>query len=171
VIDTDLIEGRARFGAPTHLKTYESDEVSVAFNKKNRKDEPDDRGSSIAVEKPAPPQMAGNADGVNRAPVSSNGSAPSQGAQGSAVATMEGTRTAVVADESVHHDKIATPFKGRLGDLLVQSDLITVVQLDEALAKQAESGGKIGEVLVGMGAIDARALADALASVPGSRSS
>ena len=50
---------------------------------------------------------------------------------------------------------------------MIEENLITDSQLEEALIKQRESGGKLGEVLVGMGALDARALADALAAVLG----
>ena len=41
-----------------------------------------------------------------------------------------------------------TAYKGRLGDLLLEKNLITQDQLDQALAQQSESGGKLGEVLV-----------------------
>jgi type IV pilus assembly protein PilB len=56
------------------------------------------------------------------------------------------------------------PYKGRLGDLLLEKGLITSAQLDQALAEQQELGGKLGEILVNMGALDAQVLADALAA-------
>jgi type IV pilus assembly protein PilB len=59
---------------------------------------------------------------------------------------------------------VAGPFKGRLGDLLMEKGLITSAQLDQALAEQQEHGGKLGELLVNMGALDAQVLADALAA-------
>ena len=39
----------------------------------------------------------------------------------------------------------------RLGDLLVREKVITTVQLDQALAKQKETGGRLGSVLVKLG--------------------
>jgi type IV pilus assembly protein PilB len=54
-------------------------------------------------------------------------------------------------------------YKGRLGDLLLEKNLITGDQLEQALAEQQETGGKLGEILVGMGALDAQVLAEALA--------
>jgi type IV pilus assembly protein PilB len=59
--------------------------------------------------------------------------------------------------------KTSGPFKGRLGDLLLEKKMITSAQLDQALAEQKELGGKLGELLVNMGALDAQVLADALA--------
>ena len=41
-----------------------------------------------------------------------------------------------------------TAYKGRLGDLLLEKNLVTQDQLDRALAQQSESGGKLGELLV-----------------------
>ncbi len=54
-------------------------------------------------------------------------------------------------------------YKGRLGDLLIEQNLITAEQLEQALAVQREEGGKLGETLVNMGALDAQALAEGLA--------
>ena len=54
-------------------------------------------------------------------------------------------------------------YKGRLGDLLIEQHLITSEQLEAALALQHEEGGKLGETLVNMGALDAQALAEGLA--------
>jgi type IV pilus assembly protein PilB len=54
-------------------------------------------------------------------------------------------------------------YKGRLGDLLLEKNLITGDQLEQALARQRETGGKLGELLVNMGALDAQVLAEALA--------
>jgi type IV pilus assembly protein PilB len=51
----------------------------------------------------------------------------------------------------------------RLGDLLVQRNRVTRAQVDQAVEQQSESGERIGEILVNMGALDERALADALA--------
>lgn len=42
----------------------------------------------------------------------------------------------------------------RLGDILIQEDVLTTEQLDQALAEQAKSGGFIGAALVRLGFID-----------------
>jgi type IV pilus assembly protein PilB len=52
----------------------------------------------------------------------------------------------------------------RLGEQLIGSDLITEDQLQEALAMQRDSGGRLGEVLVSLGALNEQALAHALAA-------
>ena len=54
-------------------------------------------------------------------------------------------------------------YKGRLGDLLLEKNLITEEQLEQGLTEQRENGGKLGEILVNMGALDAQSLAVALA--------
>ena len=56
------------------------------------------------------------------------------------------------------------PYKGRLGDLLIEKGLITPEQLDLVLAEQKENGGKLGELLVSMNMLDPHALAAALAT-------
>ena len=43
--------------------------------------------------------------------------------------------------------------KIRVGDLLVEAGAITEEQLQEALAKQKESGGRIGNIIMQMGFI------------------
>jgi type IV pilus assembly protein PilB len=50
-----------------------------------------------------------------------------------------------------------------LGGVLVDQGSITQQQLDDALAKQTESGGRLGEILVGEGALREPALARGLA--------
>jgi type IV pilus assembly protein PilB len=139
----------------------------VAFKKKDRKDEPEDRGSNVAVDDVAVRKVGGGSHGTNHSS-DSNGHDDAL-LQGSSVATVQGERPRGVSPSTggPQGEKIATPFKGRLGDLLIESNLITEDQLDQALVKQSESGGKLGEVLVGMGVLDARALADALASMLG----
>ena len=52
----------------------------------------------------------------------------------------------------------------RLGEQLIGSNLITEAQLDQALAMQRESGGRLGEVLVSLGALNEQSLAHALAA-------
>jgi type IV pilus assembly protein PilB len=51
----------------------------------------------------------------------------------------------------------------RLGDLLVRLSLVTEAQLEQALAVQKQSGGRLGEVLVDMRVLGERGLVDALA--------
>jgi type IV pilus assembly protein PilB len=51
----------------------------------------------------------------------------------------------------------------RLGDLLVGRGLVTEAQVNEALAKQRDSGGRLGQILVDMGVLGQRGLVDALA--------
>jgi type IV pilus assembly protein PilB len=58
----------------------------------------------------------------------------------------------------------STHSKGRLGEQLIGSRLISEEQLEQALKMQSESGGRLGEVLVSIGALDEQALAHALAA-------
>ena len=140
----------------------------MAFKKKDRNDDGDGRGSNVAVDDAALPKASGGADGAAYSVSANGGQQSSRDDQGSSVLTAQPERRSGPPRSSgTGGEKIATPFKGRLGDLLIDGDLITDEQLQEALAKQSESGGKLGEVLVGMGALDARALADALAAVLG----
>jgi type IV pilus assembly protein PilB len=53
----------------------------------------------------------------------------------------------------------------RLGDVLLQRQLVTADQVEEAIALQEESGGRIGELLVKISALDERALVDVLAEI------
>src|SRR5665213_447289 len=61
-------------------------------------------------------------------------------------------------------DKFQVKERGRLGDHLLDRHLITQSQLDQALAEQRESGQKLGNVLVSIGALDELVLADVLGS-------
>jgi hypothetical protein len=54
----------------------------------------------------------------------------------------------------------------RLGDLLIESKLVTQEQLTKALAAQAELGGRLGDQLVAMGAIPRAELERFLHSMP-----
>jgi type IV pilus assembly protein PilB len=59
----------------------------------------------------------------------------------------------------------ATPVKRvRLGEQLIGSHLITEDQLNQALEMQRDSGGRLGEVLVSLGALSEQSLAHALAA-------
>ena len=61
-------------------------------------------------------------------------------------------RFAIAAQsEKVQEDNIKTPM--RLGDLLTQARLVTDEQITKALAIQTERGGRLGDHLVGTGAI------------------
>ena len=65
--------------------------------------------------------------------------------------------------ESLRGALVATgAYKGRLGDLLIETGRITPEQLDKALALQASNGQRLGQTLVAMGALEERALIDAL---------
>jgi type IV pilus assembly protein PilB len=77
------------------------------------------------------------------------------------VLTVEGPTPA--SAPAVATRTMTTAYKGRLGDLLLEKNLITGDQLEQALTEQRESGGKLGELLVNMGALDAQVLAEALA--------
>ena len=52
----------------------------------------------------------------------------------------------------------------RLGEYLIHGGLITPTQLNQALTRQRDTGGRLGEVLVAMGAISEQSLAHALAA-------
>ncbi len=53
--------------------------------------------------------------------------------------------------------------KGMLGQVLVKRGLVTEEQITAALAMQASSGKRLGELLVDLGALDERSLVEALA--------
>lgn len=55
----------------------------------------------------------------------------------------------------------------RLGELLVEEQMITPAQLEEALHTQKQKGGKIGEVLVALGYLSVTSFAQFLAKQPG----
>ena len=61
----------------------------------------------------------------------------------------------------------AQPFKGRLEDLLVESQRVSAAQVDQALATQRESGGQLGQLLVTMGALEEKVLTEALSEFYG----
>ncbi len=50
----------------------------------------------------------------------------------------------------------------RLGEMLVESELITAAQLDEALAEQAKTGERLGNILMSRGFISKQVLGEAL---------
>ncbi len=63
--------------------------------------------------------------------------------------------------------KPLTAQKKRIGELLIESEIITQAQLDEALALQKSEGGKVVELLIKLGHLDHDKVADFLASQPG----
>ena len=54
----------------------------------------------------------------------------------------------------------------RLGDLLIRANLVTVEDVTGALERLTRSGGRLGDNLVAMGAIDRRALDAFLKRIP-----
>jgi len=133
----------------------------VAFKKKDKGNKETGGGPSVAANAPS----RGGAPGSRGTESPGDRSEP---LQSSSVATAVGSRPSEYDTSSfTGGEKVATPFKGRLGDLLIQGNLISEFELEQALETQKESGGRLGEVLVRMGFLDARALADALAAVLG----
>jgi len=57
--------------------------------------------------------------------------------------------------------------KKRIGELLIDADIITKQQLDEALVVQKTNGGKVVEILINLGHLDTGKVAQFLASQPG----
>ena len=140
----------------------------MAFKKKDRKNDGGDLDSQVAVDDSVSRDSVNGSSGANYSGGSLNDADVSELQRGSSVATVQGSRPDGESENRTPFgEKVATPFKGRLGDLLIDGKLIDEDQLELALAKQKESGGKLGEVLVSMGFLDARALADALAAVLG----
>lgn len=63
-------------------------------------------------------------------------------------------------------ERCAIKVRMQLGDLLVRGKLITVKQLREALRVQGERGGRLGAILVEMGALEQQALDEFLTRMP-----
>ncbi len=57
---------------------------------------------------------------------------------------------------------VSGPFRGRLGELLIETGRITSEQLEQALLLQNASGERLGQVLVSTGALDEKTLMEAL---------
>jgi type IV pilus assembly protein PilB len=106
---------------------------------------------------PAPPVARGAATGAAHAAVAVDEREPMNGL----VASAPGQP--IVASE----EKLAGISRGRLGNLLIERKLVTDAQLEQGLAQQRESGGKIGEVLVEMGILDDRDLVATLSEFLG----
>ena len=78
--------------------------------------------------------------------------------------SADGTNSNGTGNTTTSSKIVSGPYKGRLGDLLIEKGLITPEQLDLVLAEQKENGGKLGELLVSMNMLDPHALADCLAT-------
>jgi type IV pilus assembly protein PilB len=92
------------------------------------------------------------------APVVANGAAPNSSQSAVAVDERDARQSVVGASLGqpavASEEKLAGVSRGRLGNLLIERNLVSEQQLEQGLAQQRESGGKIGEVLVEMGFLD-----------------
>jgi type IV pilus assembly protein PilB len=118
--------------------------VTVAFKKKNRDDarsEPEERDAaagSVATAVAPPGTTGGN---------------------GAAAEFSSGAVATALAVEVPSQNPTT-----KLGEQLIGSNLINAAQLQQALDMQRESGGRLGEVLVSIGALSEQSLAHALAA-------
>lgn len=62
---------------------------------------------------------------------------------------------------------VARPKRKRIGELLIDAEIIDSGQLQEALAVQREEGGKVVEILIKLGHLDESKVAEFLAAQPG----
>jgi len=135
-------------------------EVAVAFKRKDRNVPQDGEGSTdtaqgqddLKVQVPAGARGSSVSFGGSRDP-GTGVSGPGPGTPQIPIGHMNATPT----------DRVEAHAKGRLGDQLIGNRLISQEQLDEALTLQQETGRRIGEVLVGIGALSEQSLAQALA--------
>jgi len=72
----------------------------------------------------------------------------------------------ITRENTTKADDVTGSFK-KIGDLLIDADLITSEQLQDALAKQKESGGKVVENLIELGAITVDQFVSFLSGQPG----
>jgi type IV pilus assembly protein PilB len=112
---------------------------------------PDEGLESEAPEKVLAGVLAGSAEETSEAGSSSGG--PSENGAGAHTA----------APSAGGGPSGPPPRKGMLGQLLVKRGIVTDEQIGAALALQATSGKRLGELLVDIGALDERSLVDALA--------
>ena len=68
---------------------------------------------------------------------------------------------------SSRRDEVASEKKRRIGELLIDANLISVDQLKEALQVQMKTGAKTGEILLSLGYFDVKTFAAFLAKQPG----
>jgi type IV pilus assembly protein PilB len=64
---------------------------------------------------------------------------------------------------------VQQPAHSRLGDVLVDAQVLTREQLDRALAEQVAWGGRLGQILLNLGLVEERSLASAIARQLGLR--
>jgi len=109
--------------------------------------------------------------------------APAAAAGNGAVSAMSNGATAVAVEERAPNgaapetafgepivassERLAGVSRGRLGNLLIERKLVSEAQLEQGLAQQRETGGKIGEILVALGVLDDRDLVDTLSEFLG----
>ncbi len=133
----------------------------MAFKRKDRNDPQADRNTDDAVQN-------GGSTKVQSTVSASVGSSERSGIAGDygSQASNPGraTPTPITELNATSLEKIGDHSKGRLGEQLIASQLITPDQLEQALVMQRDSGGRLGEVLVSIGALTERALAEALAA-------
>jgi type IV pilus assembly protein PilB len=129
----------------------EFSEVTVAFKRKTEKSPHPGRGDESDATASSVSTLV--SEGHNVEPK------PQVSASGAGANNSNGSRSTTTSSKNVNG-----PYKGRLGDLLIEKDLITPEQLELVLAEQQENGGKLGELLVTMKMLDPHVLADALAT-------
>ena len=129
----------------------EISEVTVAFKRKTENSPRPGRGDKSDAGTSSVSTLV--SDGHNVEPERRSDASGADGANSS------GSGSATTSSKNV-----SGPYKGRLGDLLIEKGLITAEQLELVLAEQKETGGKLGELLVTMNMLDAHVLADALAT-------
>jgi type IV pilus assembly protein PilB len=123
--------------------------VAVAFKRKSGKVAPTDRDSGGSNE-----EVTAKGSGVRVGTLTRDASDD-----------YESSDEATTAGGSGDSRDLGTAPNGRLGEILREKNLISDVQLEAALSEQKASGGKLGELLVTMGAVDAQTLTDALTVV------
>jgi type IV pilus assembly protein PilB len=128
----------------------EFSEVTVAFKKKTEKSSRPGRGDESDVEIAS----SGSTLVSEAHKPESTRYAPSAGTNGGGT---NGSGSGATSSKNV-----SGPYKGRLGDLLIEKGLITEEQLDAVLAEQQETGGKLGELIITMHILDPHVLAQAL---------
>jgi hypothetical protein len=130
-------------------------EVTVAFKRKTEKSPLPGQGDESDVESTSSGSVL----------VSENNNQES--ARHAPVAVADGGTPSTSNNGVTSSKQVSGPYKGRLGDLLIEKGLIDQEQLDLALKEQKENGGKLGELLVTMNLLDAHVLAETLAALFG----
>ncbi|MGH3733077.1 MAG: GspE/PulE family protein [Acidimicrobiales bacterium] len=119
----------------------------MAFKKKNRtEDNPGASATSVAT---VVSERGTKSDSAHPQPSSTSGSNGNGGE---------------VRRPGAPEDAMAEGRQVRLGDQLIAANLISGDQLEQALTMQRDAGGRLGEVLVSIGALTEQSLAQALAT-------